>query len=71
MHTDSSLPPANTNQPANDHLLEELAALTGLFSPEVLWHTEEKLDDLTTQQRLAQKNESRQQASDLEEPTTL
>lgn len=56
MQTESSLPPADTNSPADDHLLEELAALTSLFSPEVLWHTEEKLDDLTEQAELAEKN---------------
>ncbi len=48
MQTNPLLPDAD--KPAeNDHLLEELAALTGLFSPTVLWHTEEKLDDLDDQ----------------------
>ncbi|RZL02322.1 MAG: hypothetical protein EOO62_22675 [Hymenobacter sp.] len=55
MQTDSSLPSSDANRPTDDHLLEELAALTGLFSPEVLWHTEEKLDELTEQEELAKK----------------
>jgi len=31
-------------------VLEELAALTGLFNPETIWHEEEKLDDMDDQE---------------------
>jgi hypothetical protein len=33
-------------QPADDHLLENLAALTGLFNPERIWQEEQLLDDM-------------------------
>lgn len=31
--------------PAEDHLLEDLAALTGVLNPERIWHEEQALDD--------------------------
>ena len=71
MQTDSSSPSSDANRPADDHLLEELAALTGLFSPEVLWHTEEKLDELTEQEELTKKAKAQQSTLDPEQPTSL
>lgn len=38
--------PTPPEQPAADPLLEELAALTGLFNPERIWQEEELLDDM-------------------------
>ncbi|MGI4867441.1 MAG: hypothetical protein ACRYFZ_26215 [Janthinobacterium lividum] len=46
---DPQLPPRPA-QPADDHLLEELAALTGLFNPERIWQEEEILDDMEQQE---------------------
>jgi hypothetical protein len=37
-------PPA---PPADDHLLEDLAAITGLLNPERIWQQEQQLDDLS------------------------
>lgn len=71
MDTNDSLPPADAGQPANDHLLEDLAALTGLFSPAVLWHTEEKLDDLIEQDELAERTKLQPPALEPEQPTGL
>lgn len=59
-----SLPPAADQQPADDHFLEDLVALTGLFTPEVIWHEEEKLDDLDEQEALSQKNQPAPPAQD-------
>ena len=36
--------------PTEPSVLEELAALTGLFNPETIWHEEEKLDDMDDQE---------------------
>lgn len=38
--------PPRPEQPADDHFLEDLAAMTGLFNPERIWQEEELLDDL-------------------------
>ncbi|WP_151085726.1 hypothetical protein [Hymenobacter baengnokdamensis] len=46
MQTDSAPSASANEQPADDHLLEDLAALTSLFNPVEIWHEEEKLDDL-------------------------
>ncbi|QKG53470.1 hypothetical protein [Hymenobacter sp. BRD67] len=51
MQTNSS--PSASEQPADDHLLEDLAALTSLFNPVEIWHEEEKLDDLDDQEKAA------------------
>lgn len=48
MQPDPTLPP-NTNLPTEPGILEELAALTGLFNPEIIWKEEELLDDLDEQ----------------------
>ena len=32
--------------PDDDHLLEDLAAMTGLLNPERIWQEEEQLDEL-------------------------
>lgn len=48
MQPDPILPP-NPNPPAEPGILEELAALTGLFNPEIIWKEEELLDDLDEQ----------------------
>lgn len=66
----NSLPP-NDDKPADDHLLEDLAALTGLFSPSVLWHTEEKLNDLNEQATLEEEASLQKPTQDLTEPTNL
>ena len=66
----NSLPP-DDDKPADDHLLEDLAALTGLFSPSVLWHTEEKLDDLNEQAALEEAARLPKPAQDSGEPTGL
>ncbi len=47
MHTDP-LPP-DAEQPTETSLLDDLAALTSLFNPEVIWHEEEVLDKLDEQ----------------------
>ncbi|MGI4870311.1 MAG: hypothetical protein ACRYFX_03925 [Janthinobacterium lividum] len=39
------LPPADSTS-ADDHLLEDLASITGFFNPENIWHQEELLDQL-------------------------
>jgi hypothetical protein len=49
MHSDSPLPPQPT-PPTEPSLLEEMAALTGLFNPEIIWKKEELLDDLDEQE---------------------
>ena len=36
--------------PADDHLLEHLAALTGLLNPERIWQEEQQLDELDESQ---------------------
>jgi len=36
--------PQGPEQPAEDHLLEDLAAFTGLFNPEIIWQEKELLD---------------------------
>jgi hypothetical protein len=46
MHTDPLPSDTGPEQPAKPSLLEEMAALTGLFNPEVIWHEEEVLDKL-------------------------
>ncbi|GAB3636956.1 hypothetical protein GCM10027422_25460 [Hymenobacter arcticus] len=69
MQTNPSLPPQDADKPADDHLLEELAALTGLFSPSVLWHNEEKLDALLEQEALEKKAKLHQSAPNPAEPT--
>lgn|GEM_PF-2202342 len=51
MQPDSSLPPQPTPHP-EPSLLEEMTALTGLFNPEIIWHEEEKIDDLDEQAEL-------------------
>ncbi|MDO7885451.1 hypothetical protein [Hymenobacter cheonanensis] len=61
MQPDSPLPP-NPNPPAEPSILEEMAALTGLFNPEIIWKEEELLDDMDEQ-------EARQAAAQ-ETPTT-
>ena len=47
-------------EPPDDHLLEDLAALTDLLNPERIWQEEQQLDDL---------NESR--ADEGQTPTPL
>ena len=42
-------PDPTPETPADDHLLEELAALTGLFNPTIIWQQEELLDDMDEQ----------------------
>lgn len=48
MQPDSPLPP-DTNPPTEPSMLEEMAALTGLFNPEVIWKEEAILDTLDEQ----------------------
>ena len=44
---EEQLPPDPAQQPAtDDHFLEDMAALTGLFNPEVIWQKEMQLEDL-------------------------
>jgi hypothetical protein len=31
---------------ASPHLLDDLASFTGLFNPELIWQTEQKLNDM-------------------------
>jgi len=38
--------PPRPEQPADDHFLEDLAAMTGLFNPGQIWQQEELLDDM-------------------------
>ena len=49
MQPDSPLPPQST-PPAEPSLLEEMAALTGLFNPEIIWKEEAMLDTLDEQE---------------------
>jgi hypothetical protein len=49
MQPDSPLPPATT-PPTEPSILEEMAALTGLFNPEIIWREEELLDDMDEQE---------------------
>lgn len=48
MQPDSPLPP-DTNPPTEPSMLEEMAALTGLFNPEIIWKEEVILDTLDEQ----------------------
>ncbi|GAA4508755.1 hypothetical protein GCM10023172_41390 [Hymenobacter ginsengisoli] len=48
MQPDSPLPP-DTNPRTEPSILEEMAALTGLFNPEIIWQEEEILDDMDEQ----------------------
>ena len=54
MQPDSSTPPQST-PPTEPSILEEMAALTALFNPEIIWKEEELLDTMDEQeaQRLA------------------
>lgn len=45
----NQLPPIPNQPPAEDQWLENLASVTGLFNPEVIWQEEEQLDDLEQQ----------------------
>jgi hypothetical protein len=38
--------PHSPKSPTDDHLLEDLAAMTGLLNPERIWQEEQQLDDL-------------------------
>lgn len=49
MQPDSPLPPQST-PPTEPSILEEMAALTGLFNPEKIWQEEELLDDIDEQE---------------------
>jgi hypothetical protein len=49
MQPDSPLPPQPT-PPTEPSILEEMAALTGLLNPEIIWKEEEMLDDLDGQE---------------------
>jgi len=49
MQSDSPLPPQPT-PPTEPSILEEMAALTGLFNPEIIWKEEELLDDMDEQE---------------------
>ena len=49
MEPDSPLLPHAT-PPTEPSILEEMAALTGLFNPEIIWKKEELLDDLDEQE---------------------
>lgn len=49
MQPDSPLLPQPT-PPAEPSLLEEMAALTGLFNPEIIWKEESLLDTLEEQE---------------------
>ncbi len=42
----SAMEPNAAPEPEDDHLLEDLAAYTGLLNPERIWQKEERLDDL-------------------------
>jgi len=59
MQPDSPLPPQST-PPAEPSLLEEMAALTGLLNPEIIWQEEAMLDTLDEQeaQRAAAPNDN-------------
>ena len=46
MSTTPPTPPPGGELPTDDSLLNELAALTGLFNPERIWQEEEMLDDM-------------------------
>jgi hypothetical protein len=49
MQPDSPLPPHST--PATEpSILEEMAALTGLFNPEIIWKEEQLLDEMDEQE---------------------
>ena len=45
MQPDSDLPP----RPTEPDFLEDMAALTGLFNPEIIWEKEATLDNLDEQ----------------------
>jgi hypothetical protein len=47
MHTDPL--PSDAEQPTEPSMLEDMAALTGLFNPELIWRKEEVLDKLDEQ----------------------
>lgn len=49
MQPDTPIPP-DTNPPTEPSILEEMAALTGLFNPEKIWQEEELLDDMDEQE---------------------
>ena len=51
METNQTL--LNAGQPAEDHLLEDLTALTGMFNPEIIWQEKEQLDDQEEEQEKA------------------
>lgn len=42
--------PRPPESPADDQLLEDLAALSGLLNPERIWQQEQQLDDLNEAQ---------------------
>jgi hypothetical protein len=49
MQPDSPLLPRPT-PPTEPSILEEMAALTGLFNPEIIWKEEELLDAMNEQE---------------------
>jgi hypothetical protein len=49
MQPDSTIPPSS-NPPTEPDLLENMAALTGLFNPEIIWKEEAMLDTLDEQE---------------------
>lgn len=44
-------PPLPDAEKPDDHLLEDLASLTGLFNPEVIWQEEQQLEELEQQEK--------------------
>lgn len=53
MQSDSPLPPqSQPTPPGQPGILEEMAALTGLFNPEIIWEEETLLDDMDEQDSL-------------------
>ncbi len=54
--------PPDAEKPTEPSLLEELAALTGLFNPTNIWHEEEILDTMDEQ-------EAARAATEAEAPT--
>lgn len=49
MQPNSPTPPQPT-PPTEPSILEEMAALTALFNPEIIWKEEELLDDMDEQE---------------------
>jgi hypothetical protein len=51
------LPLDSATQPTDYRILKDLAAMTGLLNPEIIWQGKVQLDDLRGQKKKGQKRE--------------